>query len=204
MAHTKLPHKTSRVHSARYTRRIHASSRKLKLPKDTHTKEHSYQRSLIPKDTHTKGHSYQRTLIPKVTHTNKVKTAPTHPTLPKVQVCIVVTCKNIYKVKNNHNRKKITPAPSHSHREQLWKCTSFNTHTSASARTQSHRLSCLDKEMGFQRRSERLNGVLLLDSLGEDIPEEGSDIPEGSLAVPLCLKLYGIPGPGNIKERCRC
>ena len=52
--------------------------------------------------------------------------------------------------------------------------------------------------MGFQRRSERLNGVLLLDALGEDIPEGGSNICEGSLAVPLCL---GIPGPGNIKER---
>ena len=55
--------------------------------------------------------------------------------------------------------------------------------------------------MGFQQRSERLNGVLLLDALGEDIPEGGYDIPEGSLAVPLCL---GIPGPGNIKERSRC
>ena len=39
--------------------------------------------------------------------------------------------------------------------------------------------------MGFQRRSERLNGVLLLDALGEDVPEGGSDISEGSLAVPL-------------------
>jgi len=32
-----------------------------------------------------------------------------------------------------------------------------------------HRLSCLGKEMSFQRSSERLNGVLLLDTLGEDI-----------------------------------
>ena len=55
--------------------------------------------------------------------------------------------------------------------------------------------------MGFQRRSERLNGVLLLDALGEDIPEGGSDIPEGLLAVPLCL---GIPGPRSIKERSTC
>ena len=55
--------------------------------------------------------------------------------------------------------------------------------------------------MGFQQRSERLNGVLLLDALGEDIPEGGSDISEGSLVVPLRL---GIPGPGNIKERSRC
>ena len=55
--------------------------------------------------------------------------------------------------------------------------------------------------MGFQQRSERLNGVLLLDALGEDIPEGGSDISEGSLAIPLCLE---IPGPGNIKERSRC
>ena len=55
--------------------------------------------------------------------------------------------------------------------------------------------------MSFQRMSERLNGVLFLDALGEDIPEGRSDISEGSLAVPLCL---GIPGPGNIKERSRC
>jgi len=54
--------------------------------------------------------------------------------------------------------------------------------------------------MGFQRRSKRLNGVHL-DALGEDIPEGGSDMSEGLLAVPLCL---GIPGPGNIKERSRC
>ena len=81
---------------------------------------------------------------------------PTHP-FPKVELCITVKCKNIYRVTNN--------------------------------------------EMCFQRRSERLNGVLLLDALGEDIPEGGSDISEGSLAVPLCL---GIPGPGNIKERSRC
>ena len=51
--------------------------------------------------------------------------------------------------------------------------------------------------MDFQRRSERMNGVILLDALGEDIPEGGSDISEGSLAVPLCL---GIPGPGNIRR----
>ena len=55
--------------------------------------------------------------------------------------------------------------------------------------------------MGFQQRSERLNGVLLIDALGEDIPEGGSDISEGSLAIPLCL---GIPGPRNIKGRSRC
>ena len=33
----KLPHKTLRVHSARYTQCIHVSSRKLKLPKDMHS-----------------------------------------------------------------------------------------------------------------------------------------------------------------------
>ena len=38
IAHKKLPHKTLRVHSARYTQCIYVSSRKLKLPKDTHTK----------------------------------------------------------------------------------------------------------------------------------------------------------------------
>ena len=39
--------------------------------------------------------------------------------------------------------------------------TSLNTHTSASARTQSHWLSSLGKEMGFQQRSDRKTGVLL-------------------------------------------
>ena len=62
-----------------------------------------------------------------------------------------------------------------------------------------HQRSDLDKDMVFQRRSERLNGVL--DVLGEDIPKGGSDIPESSLAVPLCL---GILGPGNMKEISRC
>ena len=55
-------------------------------------------------------------------------------------------------------------------------------------------------KVGLQRSPERLNGVLL-DALGEDIPVGGSNIPEGSLAVPLCLT---IPGPGNIKDRSRC
>ena len=48
--HKKLPHKTLRVHSARYTQCIHVSSRKLKLPKDMHsylkvqkTKQHQQQ-----------------------------------------------------------------------------------------------------------------------------------------------------------------
>ena len=40
IAHKKLPHKTLRVHSARYTQCIHVSSRKLKLPKYMH----SYQK----------------------------------------------------------------------------------------------------------------------------------------------------------------
>ena len=46
IAHKKLPHKTLRVHSARYTHCLHVSSqRKLKLPKDTHTKTY---RELLP------------------------------------------------------------------------------------------------------------------------------------------------------------
>ena len=49
--------------------------------------------------------------------------------------------------------------------------------------------------------SERLNGVLLLDAFGEDLPEGVSDVSEGSLGVPLYL---GIPGPGDVKERSRC
>ena len=40
IAHKKLPHKTLRVHSARYTQSIHVSSRKLKLPKGIHTKKY--------------------------------------------------------------------------------------------------------------------------------------------------------------------
>ena len=48
IAHKKLPHKTLRVHSARFTQCIHVSSRKLKLPKDTHTKRY---KQLLP--THT-------------------------------------------------------------------------------------------------------------------------------------------------------
>ena len=36
----KPPHKTLRVHSARYTQCIHVSSRKLKIPKDTRTKKY--------------------------------------------------------------------------------------------------------------------------------------------------------------------
>ena len=45
IAHKNLPHKTLRVHSARYTQCIHVSSRKLKLPKDTHTKKY---KQLLP------------------------------------------------------------------------------------------------------------------------------------------------------------
>ena len=40
IAHEKLPHKTLRVHSARYTQCIHVSSCKLKLPNDIHTKKY--------------------------------------------------------------------------------------------------------------------------------------------------------------------
>ena len=45
IAHKKPPHKTLRVHSAGYTQCIHVSSRKLKLPKDTHTKKY---KQLLP------------------------------------------------------------------------------------------------------------------------------------------------------------
>ena len=50
------------------------------------------------------------------------------------------------------------------------------------------------------RESLKDNGVLL-DAPRDGIPEGGSDIAAGSLAVPLCL---GICGPGNIKERPGC
>ena len=45
IAHKKLPHKALRVHSTRYTQCIHASSHKLKLPKDAHTKKY---KQLLP------------------------------------------------------------------------------------------------------------------------------------------------------------
>ena len=60
--------------------------------------------------------------------------------------------------------------------------------------------------MGFQRRSERLNGVLLLDALGRTFQRQGATYLKArwpyrfvleslgpGLAVLLCL---GIPGPG--------
>ena len=53
---------------------------------------------------------------------------------------------------------------THTHRVIMATSTSLNKHTSAGARTQSRWLSSLGKEMGFQRRSERLNGVFLLDA----------------------------------------
>ena len=56
--------------------------------------------------------------------------------------------------------------------------------------TQSHQLSCLDKEASFQRSSDRLNGLFLLDALGEDSPEGGSNRLEGLLAVSLVAELY--------------
>ena len=99
--------------------------------------------------------------------------------------------------KKNHSH---THTHTHTHTVIMATSSSLNTHTITGTCTQSHWLSSLGKEMGFQWRSERLNGVLL-DALGEDIPEGGSDISEGSLAVPFCL---GIPGPRNIKERSRC
>ena len=54
--------------------------------------------------------------------------------------------------------------------------------------------------MGFQRRSERLNGVLLLDALGEDIPEGGSDISEGSVTgrTALSWNLWAREHQGEI------
>ena len=60
----------------------------------------------------------------------------------------------------------------------------------------SHKLKLPDIHASkVQRSCEGLNGVLLLDALGEDIPEGGRNIPEGSLAVSLGLR---IPRPGNI------
>ena len=39
--------------------------------------------------------------------------------------------------------------------------------------------------MGFQQRSERLNGVLFIDALGEDIPEGGSTVPDVRLRLTI-------------------
>ena len=48
-------------------------------------------------------------------------------------------------------------------------------------------------------QAERLNGVLL-DALGEDVPEGGRDIPEGSLGASHRLR---IPGPGRSRASRR-
>ena len=47
--------------------------------------------------------------------------------------------------------------------------------------------------MGFQRRSERLNGVLVLDALGEDIPEKGAIYLEARWPYRFVLESLG-PG----------
>ena len=47
--------------------------------------------------------------------------------------------------------------------------------------------------MGFQRRSERLNGVLVLDALGEDIPEKGATYLEARWPYRFVLESLG-PG----------
>ena len=47
---------------------------------------------------------------------------------------------------------------------------------------------------------ETLNDSVESLSLRRGIPEGGGDMPEGWLAVSLCLR---IPGPGNVKERSR-
>ena len=44
----KLPHKTSCVHSTRYTQCIHVSSHKLKVPKDIHTNKEQTSTTLPP------------------------------------------------------------------------------------------------------------------------------------------------------------
>ena len=142
----------------------------------------------------TKRHSYQSS-----TNSPYPSTQP----LPKVQLYIVAECRSIYKAKNmteetpKKKKKKRqkkhthththtythTHARAHTHRVIMVTSTSLNTHISASAHHSTHnrndRHAYIDKEMGFRRRSERLNGVLLLDVLGEDIPGGGNHIPEG-------------------------
>ena len=123
--------------------------------------------------------------------------------LPKVQLYIVAECRSIYRAKNNDRRKNHahththahthihtnthtparTHARTHARKVIMIMSASLNTHISASAHHSTHnRIDChayIDKEMGFQRRSERLNGVFLLDALGEDISGGGNHIPEG-------------------------
>ena len=74
-------------------------------------------------------------------------------------------------------------------------------------KTSTRNLACLQRHMHTVRTCRlsqakttrhsyiHASGVLLLDALGEDIPDGGRNIPEGSLAVSLSLR---IPGPGNI------
>ena len=51
--------------------------------------------------------------------------------------------------------------------------------------------------MGFQRRSEKLNGVLLLGALGEDIPEGrgGGGGEEHTFYLHVIVIYLNVPGP---------
>ena len=101
--------------------------------------------------------------LPKDVHTNKVQTAlPTHPFL-KVQIYIVAKCKKIYReryteLKNNDNRRKLK---SHTYMQSNYGEVLHSTSASAH-HTHLHWLSYLNKEMGFQWRSERLESSLML------------------------------------------
>ena len=99
IAHKKLPHKTLRIHSTRYTHSIHETC-KLSQAK-----------------------TYRRTLI-LIKYTQPLCTHP----FPKVQLYIVVKCSNIYRVTNGDNRKKETrtDACMHTH---IRTCTHVHMHT---------------------------------------------------------------------------
>ena len=117
----------------------------------------------------------------------KYTTAP-HPHLSvplKVQRYIVVNCRYIQSFKKDQN---------------LRQCTPFHTHTSTNPLTHNRRDYPAQIEVSRQRGSEWLNR-LLLDALGEDIPEGGSNILEGSLAVCWSAKARRDVSTKKVRDR---
>ena len=101
IVHKKLPHKTLCVHSTRYTQCIHETF-KLSQAK-----------------------IYWRTLI-LIKYTQPLCTHP----FPKVQLYMVVKCRNIYRVTNGDNRKKETRTDACMHTyAHAHTCTHTLTHT---------------------------------------------------------------------------
>ena len=104
IAHKKLPHKTLRVHSARCTQCIHVSSRKLKLPKGTHTKRY---KQLLPTHPFPKVELYIAVKcknIYRVTNTDIRKEKKTH-ARTHTHVCKHIQVCKVQDIHRDNNRE---------------------------------------------------------------------------------------------------